>query len=61
MFDGPDNWVKNKFELVRGKTEEGRKTMSIDSLQQAKKQGTMLRKLLQILVDHLQRALEDGI
>ncbi len=61
MLDGPDDAVEDELELVRAKAEQRGEAVCVDGLKQCEEEGAVLGKLFQILVDHLQRALEHGV
>lgn len=61
MLERPDNRVKYQLELCRRYVEERLEAVRIDRLQQLIETEAMLRKIFEILVNHVQRALEDSI
>ena len=61
MLERPDDGVKHKLELLGGYAQEGGEAVGVDGLEEGEEVGPVLRVLLKVLVDHVQRALEHCI
>ena len=61
MLDGPDDGVQHQLELAGRNVEQCREAVIVDSLQQQEEVGAVLWVLLQVLVDHIQGALKNGV
>lgn len=61
VLKGPDHRVKDQFELGRRYIQERLEAVRIHRLQQLIEAKPMLGEVLEVLVDHVQRALEDGV
>ena len=61
VLERPDDRVEDELELRGGNVEEGGETVQVDRLQHEEEIGPVFGVLLKVLVDHVQRALEDGV
>ena len=61
VLERPDDGVEHELELWLLKLEQSREAVLIDRLQEHEEVLAVLRELLEVAVDHEQRALEHGV
>jgi len=61
MFKRPHNRIHNEFELRRWQPADGGEAMQVDAADKVEEAHAVLGELLEVVADHLDRALERGV
>lgn len=61
VLERPHNGVEHEFELKRGQLDDGFEAERVHRLKQLIETGAMLWIVFEVLIDHVQRALEHGV
>ena len=61
VLESPDNSVENQLKLGWWQAEERGEAVIVDRLQQQVEIGPVLREVFEVLVDHVERALENSV